>query len=213
MERTETEESAAAAAASLREKETSRPRRARAAGALFGTAKDIAFIALMTALLTAGQLALSAVQGVEVVTVLFLAYCYTFGVVRGIAVANCFSLLRCLLFGFFPTAVVLYLVYYNLFAVVFGLLGRRLKKSAELPRLAVLAACAVVMTVLFTMLDNVITPLFFGYSRRAALVYFYNSLPVMCVQTACTAITVCLLFVPLRKAFALIGHRVIRSAR
>ena len=131
----------------------------------------------------------------------------------GIAVANCFSLLRCLLFGFFPTAVVLYLVYYNLFAVVFGLLGRRLKKSAELPRLAVLAACAVVMTVLFTMLDNVITPLFFGYSRRAALVYFYNSLPVMCVQTACTAITVCLLFVPLRKAFALIGHRVIRSAK
>ena len=71
-------------------------------GALFTTAKELAFIALMTALLIACQLALSAVQGVEVVTVLFLSFCYSFGVRRGLVVANCFSLLRCLLFGFSP---------------------------------------------------------------------------------------------------------------
>ena len=40
--------------------------------ALFQSAKDIAFISLMTALLIAAQLALSMVAGVEIVTVLFL---------------------------------------------------------------------------------------------------------------------------------------------
>lgn len=70
--------------------------------ALFATAKEIAFIGLMAALLIACQLALSGLQGIEVVTVLFLAFCYSFGVVRGVIVANCFSLLRCLIWGFFP---------------------------------------------------------------------------------------------------------------
>ena len=171
------------------------------ANALFATAKDIAFIGLMSALLIACQLALSAVQGVEVVTVLFLAWCYSFGVVRGMIVANCFSLLRCLLFGFFPTVVILYVVYYNLFAVVFGLLGKCLKNAPELRRLIILVVCAAVMTVIFTLLDDVITPLFFGYSDRAAKVYFYNSLITMAVQTVCAVVTVALLFVPLRKAF------------
>lgn len=174
------------------------------AKAFFVTAKDIAFIALMSALLIACQFALSAVQGVEVVTVLFLAWCYSFGIVRGMIVANCFSLLRCLLFGFFPTVVILYLVYYNLFAVVFGLLGKCLRNASELRRLIVLVICAAVMTVVFTLLDDVITPLFFGYSARAARVYFYNSLITMAVQTVCAVVSVSLLFVPLRKAFELV---------
>lgn len=176
-------------------------------GALFTTAKELAFIALMTALLIACQLALSAVQGVEVVTVLFLSFCYSFGVRRGLVVANCFSLLRCLLFGFFPTVVILYIVYYNLFALVFGLAGRALKGVSPLVRLVILIVAAAAMTALFTLLDDLITPLFFGYSPRAAKVYFYNSLLVLAVQPVCAAVTVALLFEPLRRAFAAIAKR------
>ena len=63
------------------------------------------------------------------------------------------------------------------------------------------------MTILFTLLDDVITPLFYGYSSRAALVYFYNSLIVMATQSVCTVVTVSLLFVPLRKAFGMVAGK------
>ena len=39
--------------------------------------------------------------------------------------ATCFSLLRCLLFGFYPNIIILYLIYYNLFALLFGTLGKK----------------------------------------------------------------------------------------
>lgn len=170
-------------------------------GALFKTAKDIAFISIMTALLIAVQLALSMVQGVEAVTVLFLTYCCSFGIRRGMVVATCFSILRCLLFGFVPNVIILYLIYYNLFAVVFGLLGKLTRSLSEWKRLIVLVSCAAVMTVLFTLLDDVITPWFLGYGPRATKVYFYNSLLAMGIQSACAVVTVSLLFVPLSRAF------------
>ena len=69
-------------------------------------------------------------------------------------------------------------------------------------RIVILAAAAAFMTVLFTLLDDVITPLFFGYSLRAAKVYFYNSLIVLAIQPACVIVTIAVLFEPLRKAFA-----------
>lgn len=158
----------------------------------------------MTALLIAAQLALSMVAGVEIVTALFLAYCYSFGVRRGLVVGTCFSLLRCLLFGFFPTVVILYLVYYNLFALVFGISGKLLKGTAEWKRLIALIILAAAMTAVFTLLDDLITPWFFKYGPRAKRVYFYNSLPVMLIQTCCSVVTVAVLFVPLRKAFSLV---------
>ena len=65
--------------------------------------REIASCAVMTAFLLAVQLALSAVSGVELVTAIFLVFC--------------------LMFGFFPNVVVLYLVYYNLFALIFGFAG------------------------------------------------------------------------------------------
>lgn len=170
-------------------------------GALFKTAKDIAFIAIMTALLIASQLALSAVQGIEAVTILFLSYCYTFGVRRGIVVANCFSLLRCLLFGFVPTVVLLYVIYYNLFAIVFGLIGHFTRKISEWKSLIVSVVCVAIMTVLFTLIDDLITPWILMYGPRGWRVYFYNSLITMAVQTVCAVVTTTLLFLPLRRAF------------
>ena len=59
------------------------------------TAKDIALIGVFTAMLIGGQLVLSGIAGVEVVTVLLLAFSYYFGIIRGLFVANVFSILRC----------------------------------------------------------------------------------------------------------------------
>ena len=101
-----------------------------------------------------------------------------------------------------PTVIILYLVYYSLFALVFGGLGRLLRPLPMGARLAAVTAAAVGMTALFTLLDDVITPLFYGYGARAALVYFYNSLPVMALQCACALVSVPLLFPPLVKALS-----------
>jgi hypothetical protein len=65
--------------------------------------------------------------------------------------------------------------------------------------LGIIVVSAVLFTVLFTMLDNVITPLIFGFRGNAAKVYFMQSLVAMIPQTVCTAVTVSLLFVPLTK--------------
>lgn len=228
------------------------------------TAKEVAYLALMTALLLGGQFALSAVSGVEVVTVLLLCFSYTFGAQRGAIVATAFSLLRCLLFGFFPYVVVLYLVYFNLFALLFGLLGARKsplpvwvcpallsliggcslyfaivgipvdferdrlaamlwtlfglicavlvlyvvlvccgrKRGAAGRELASVTALASACTVFFTLLDDVLWPLFAGLSGDGALAYFYNGFFAMIPQTICTVVTVSALFFPLRKIFS-----------
>ena len=60
--------------------------------------------ALFTAILIAVQFALSGVAGVELVTVIFLAFCYCAGQRAGLTVGICFSLLRCFLFGFYIRA-------------------------------------------------------------------------------------------------------------
>jgi hypothetical protein len=89
------------------------------------SAKSIAAIAAMTALLIGGQTLFAQVQGVEVVTVLLLCFAYSFGAGRGMAAATAFSLLRCFLFGFDVKTILLYLLYYNAFAFLFGLLGKK----------------------------------------------------------------------------------------
>ena len=154
---------------------------------------------MCVALLIGGQMALSGVSGIEIVTVMLLCFCFHYGVRHGIAVATTFSLLRCFFFGFQINVIVLYLVYYNVFALFFGWLGKRITGRISLPKLCVIVASAMVFTVLFTMLDNVITPLIFAFHKNAAAVYFAQSLYALVPQTICTMATVSILFVPLTK--------------
>jgi hypothetical protein len=86
--------------------------------------KKIAYSAVMCALLIAGQFALSFVSGVEIVTLLLLSFAFCFGIQAGVLTAVAFSLLRCFIWGFYPSVVLLYLIYYPLFAVIFALLGK-----------------------------------------------------------------------------------------
>ena len=192
------EEQAAAAAdkpvqeASAKAEPARRRRRAFRRGAGYA-----AVVAVFTALLLAAQYALWFVKGVELVTVLLLVFSYRFGVRCGVLSAVAFSLLRCLLFGFFPNVVLLYLLYYPLFAACFGLLGNALHRRTGVRVQMLLTVLAVLFTALFTLLDDAVTPLLYGYTKEAALAYFLASLPTMAVQTACAAVTVLLLFRPL----------------
>lgn len=160
------------------------------------SAKELAYSAVFVALLIGGQLALSVLPGVEIVTVLYVAYAYVFGIRRGMVAATAFSLLRQLVFGFYPTVLILYLIYFNALAVLFGWLGGR--KKERLPALTLIACLS---TASFTMIDNILTSLWYGYTWKMAKTYFLASLPVMLPQIVCTAVTVSLLFLPVRKIF------------
>lgn len=166
------------------------------------SAKECAYLAVFIALLIGIQLALSAVPGVELVTLLFVAYAFVFGICRGTLAATAFSLLRQLIFSFSPTVLVLYLVYYNFLTAVFGSFGHIVKRP--LVCLWWLTAAACICTVCFTMFDNLITPLWLGFSERAWRAYFYASLSFMIPQVICTAMTVGVLFYPLQRVFRLI---------
>ena len=162
-------------------------------------AKEIALLSMMTALLIGGQLALSMIMGVEVVTVLLCSFSCVFGIKRSMIVATAFSLLRCFIFGFFPSVIILYVIYYNLFAFVFGLLGKT--KLGKYPFVIIFA---VLLTISFTLIDDIITP--FMYNVQF-LPYFYASLSIMAIQSVNAAITVSLLFLPLSKIFEKINGK------
>ena len=161
--------------------------------------KFVVRVAMCVALLIAAQLALTSVNGIEIVTVMLLCFCYCYGVRHGIAIATTFSLLRCFVFGFQINVIVLYLIYYNLFAIFFGWLGVRFTGKNTLLKTVTVVAAAVVFTALFTLLDDVITPLIFAFSENATRVYFYQSLTAVVPQTICAAVTVSVCFHPLTK--------------
>ncbi len=164
-------------------------------------AKEIALNGVFTALLIGGQIVLSGISGVEIVTVLLLSFSYYFGIRRGLFVANAFSLLRCLIFGFFPNVIILYLVYYNLFVLAFGLLGIRFKKELNLVIHIILVITACIMTIIFTGLDDIITPLYYRFSIDAMRTYALASLTAVIPQVICTIVTVSFLLPILNRVF------------
>lgn len=169
------------------------------------SAKEIALVAVYVALLLGGQYALSSIPNVEVVTLLIACFGFYFGIVRGVTVVTLFSLLRCFIFGFFPTAIVLYLVYFNFLSVVFSLLGIAFKKSVNLWKMVIIVVVVCATTCLFTLLDDVITPLFFGFAPHEYKIYFYASLPYMLTQVISAFVSVSLLFCPVIGAFSYVN--------
>lgn len=161
--------------------------------------KFVVRVAMCVAMLIGGQLALSSISGVEIVTVMMLCFCYCYGIRHGIAIATVFSLLRCFIFGFQINVIVLYLIYYNLFAIFFGWLGGRFSGETSAFKTIVVVVSAGVFTVFFTLLDDVLTPLIYGFHLNAAKVYFLNSLYAVIPQTACAVVTVLVCFGPLTK--------------
>ncbi|MBO5240933.1 MAG: hypothetical protein J6B56_05915 [Clostridia bacterium] len=164
------------------------------------SAKECAYLSAFVALLIVAQLVFSFLPGVEIVTVSFVTYSLTMGARRGTVAATAFSLLRQLVFGFFPTVLVLYLIYFNLLALCFGGIGLKWKAGVKTLPWLVVIACA--CTVCFTLIDNVLTPLWYGYSAKATRAYFFASLPFMIPQVICTAVSVIVLLFPLSRVFS-----------
>lgn len=233
-------------------------------------ARRLTECALMAALLVAVQYALGFVAGIELVTAVFAPFCAVFGAKSGILTGAAFSLLRCLIYGFYPSVVLLYLIYYTLFSLVFGHVGGRPPApaptvslllamsasaaflgtlgvrvsvvyqtklrimlyilSALLAALAIfyiavsikykgsskresfletatVAAIAAALTVCFTLLDDLITPLMMGYSKEAAAGYFYGGFLAMIPQTVCAVVSVSALYMPLKRLFLMIKSK------
>lgn len=169
------------------------------------SAKECAYLAVFVSLTIAVQSVLSLVPGVELVTVLFVAYAFAMGITRGMISATAFSLLRQIVFGFYPTVLILYLIYFNLLTACFGLMGRLIKNPLKTLPLIVIIAC--VCTACFTMIDNILTPLWLGYGKKSTMLYFKASLPFMIPQVICTVISVTALFIPLRKVFSYVKSK------
>ena len=169
--------------------------------------KDLTIIGLYTALLIGGQVALSAISGVEIVTLLFTAFVFYFGAVRGCVLATVFSILRCLVFGFFPNVLLLYLTYYNLFAIAIGFLGKVMDRRLSIKKHVLVVLAVALLTALFTVIDNLITPNFYGYTVEATKAYWVASLSAVVPQTICAVITVGALLIPLVKIFEKLNLR------
>lgn len=163
------------------------------------SSKNLILAGVYTAILIVAQLALSVLAGVEVVTVLLLAYCYARGAKQGVIVATSFSLIRCLLFGFAPNVLLLYVIYYNLFAVLSGFIGNCFNKKYSILGHVVVLLASVCLTICFTFLDCVITPLMYCFSLKATNAYFLASLPVVTTQIISAFASVTVLFYPILK--------------
>lgn len=168
------------------------------------SAKECAYLAAFVALVIVLQLVFAAVPGVELVTVSFIAYSFTFGIKRGCIAATAFALLRQLVFGFFATVLILYFVYFNLLSLLFGWMGKKVRAKAKNLVWLVLIACF--CTAFFFLFDNLLTPLWYGYSPRATKAYVLASLPFMAPQIVCTAVSVSVLFLPMVKVFFAAKH-------
>ena len=165
--------------------------------------KSIALCGMFVALLIGAQFALAWAPNVEVVTVLLLSFSLYFHKWNGMLVATVFSVVRCVIFGFYPTVIILYIVYYNAFAFLFGTVGEKLGKSLTLIQFIIIIVLTVIMTACFTLLDDVITPVFYGIDFKG---YFLASLPFMLTQCISSVVTVTFLLIPLLKAYALIDR-------
>ena len=170
-------------------------------------AKKIAICGAFCALLIVVQYAFSAIKGVELVTLFFVTFSFAFGGVYGVLVALSYSLLRCLIYGFFPNVVILYLAYYPALALAAGALGKRLRDRSKIKRLVLVTIFAIIATVCFSLLDCVVTPLFYSYAPKAWLAYAYQTVPVCLIQCVSSLISFALLFLPLEKTFNSIAKR------
>ena len=172
-------------------------RQNKTAGKGARSAKECAYLAVFVALVVAVQFVLSWVPGAELVTVLFVSYAFAMGAKRGMLAATAFSLLRQLVFGFFPTVLILYFLYFNSLAFLFGTLGGTEEKKGIWKILLIACFC----TVCFTLFDNLLNVVWYGYAGRVAKAYMLAALPFMIPQVVCTAVSVGLLFVPLTRLF------------
>lgn len=164
-------------------------------------AKELAYTAVFVALLISAQVVLSGLAGIEIVTVLFFSYAFMLGGKRASSAGIAFAFLRQLIFGFYVNVFLLYAIYFPVTGIIFGWIGKR---GEPLKRFPCVLVIAIVCAFLFTIIDDVITPLWYGFGKQQAIAYFYASMPIMLTQAVSVGITMAVGFLPLCKAFGII---------
>lgn len=161
--------------------------------ALLG-AKKVALIAVMTATLEAGKLALAWATNVEIVTLLCGVYGYVFGPI-GLLAIGLFVVIESLIWGF-NTWILSYIIYWPMVCLVFWLLGKFKVKNIFL-----LTLSALLLTVWFGVLTSLIdVGLFMGFYQnfwKRFSIYYMRGLPFYAVHVACNLCSFLLLFKPM----------------
>ena len=75
-----------------------------------------------------------------------------------------------------------------------------ISRNGESQEVSMIVALAICCTVMFTLLDDIITPLIYGYGIDVAIGYFYTSFLALLPQTVGASLSVSILFYPLKKA-------------
>ena len=162
-------------------------------------AKKVALIAIMTATIEAGKLALSAIPNVEVVSLLCAVYGYVFGLI-GVVSIVLFVGIETLIWGV-NTWVLSYLIYWPMVCMIYWLL-RILKVQSRL----IITAVIVVLTAFFGVLTSLVdVGLFSGFWEdfwQRFAIYYSRGIVFYVVQIACNTIVFPLLFLPLVKVLA-----------
>ena len=170
------------------------------------SAKKIAALAVMAALLTGGKAALAAVFNVEVVSLFCALFGYVFGPVAMIPVCV-FVLIEVLIWGIgYPSWVITYFIHFNLIVIVFWGL-KRIRLRTPVVYVVVIAF----MTFCFGVLEAVLNVLPVSVDLDNFFwrfgVYYGRGVAFCLVHIISNAIIFSLLFIPLKKLLSAIKEK------
>lgn len=111
--------------------------------------KYIVIIAMFSALLSGGKLALMSIPNIEVVTLFIILYSYSFGLKISLPATLIFCITELFLFGF-NTWLISYFIYWPLLSIFSSILAKKAKKTY------IYAVFAAFMTVLFGVISSAV---------------------------------------------------------
>jgi len=193
---------------------------------LLFTTGELVLMAILSATLTAGKLALSYLPNIEIVTLMLMIYTVTLGVKRSFAISVVFVLTECLIYGF-NSWTVMYFLIWPLLVVLTGLLQPlfdRIRFGGEKVWLQYVGQSvgyvllAGVYGFAFGFLCAVVEAAFFGASRgyfNYLFAYWMSGIPFDVTHAVSNVIIAAVLFAPLRHLFGKLmrGYRSISVKR
>lgn len=147
--------------------------------------KDIVLIAILSASLTAGKLALSFIPNVEIVTLLFIVYTSVFGLKKSLFISLIFSTTEILLYGFSTWLLGYYLIW-PLLIILTSILNKFIKSEYGYASLAALFGY------LFGFFFAIIESIFYGLAY--GLTYWINGIPFDLIHGTANFIIVLILY-------------------
>ncbi|HQC55222.1 MAG TPA: hypothetical protein PKX91_05835 [Clostridia bacterium] len=159
--------------------------------------RELVLIALLTAVLSAGKMALSFIPNVEIVTVCIIAFTFVFGIKIGMPSTLIFCAIEGAIYGLAPW-LLSYFIYWPLLSVVTALLTKAIHKN----KVAIPVLIAFFMTSFFGVLTTFVDTCF--YSGGQSFWNFYAAMYVRgiyfyLVHIISNIIVVGVLFTPLTK--------------